>query len=62
MIARIEKTAEMPGIEANIEIIDSLDEMVTNKTWVLPTLVINEQVVARGYVPSVNQILEYMQF
>ena len=61
MIARVEETAKMPGIEANIEIIDSLDEMVTYNTWLLPTLVINDRVVARGYVPSVKQILEYMQ-
>ncbi len=61
MIARVEETAEMPGIEANIEIIDSLDEMLTYNTWLLPTLVINDQVVARGYLPSVKQILDHMQ-
>ena len=61
MIARVEETAEMHGIEANIKIIDSLDEMVTYNTWLLPTLVINDHMVARGYVPSVKQILEYMQ-
>ena len=58
---RVKETAEMPGIEANIKIIDSLDEMVTYNTWLLPTLLINDQVVARGYVPSVKQILEHMQ-
>lgn len=61
MIARVEETAEAHGIEANIKIIDSMDEMVTYNTWLLPTLVINDQVVARGYVPSMKQILEYMQ-
>ena len=61
MIARVEETAEAHGIEANIKIIDSMDEMVTYNTWVLPTLVINDHVVARGYVPSMKQILEQMQ-
>ena len=61
MIARVEETAGMQGIETDIEIIDSLEEMVTYHTWLLPTLVINDRVVARGYVPSVKQILEHMQ-
>ena len=61
MIARVEETAEVHGIKANIKIIDSMDEMVTYYTWLLPTLVINDQVVARGYVPSMKQIIEHMQ-
>jgi len=60
MIVRAKTAAEMSGVETTIEIIASPDEMVTYNTWVLPALVINGQVVARGYVPSLKKILEYM--
>ena len=43
MIERVEKAKENKGIEANFEIIDSLDELVNYNTWLLPTLVINDQ-------------------
>ncbi len=42
MISRIEEATNMPGVEATIEIIDSMDEILTYHTWILPTLVVNE--------------------
>jgi len=61
MIARIEEAVKMSGKEAKIEIIDTLDEMLKYTTWILPTLVINNNVVARGYIPSIQQIISYLQ-
>lgn len=61
MISRIEEATNMPGIKATIEIIDSMDEILTYNTWILPTLVVNKHVVARGYVPSLKQILKHIK-
>lgn len=60
MISRIEEATNMPGVEATIEIIDSMDEILTYHTWILPTLVVNKNMVARGYVPSLQQILNHI--
>ena len=60
MISRIEEVTNMPGVEATIEIIDSMDEILTYHTWILPTLVVNKNMVARGYVPSLQQILKHI--
>ncbi len=60
MISRIEEATNMPGVEATIEIIDSMDEILTYHTWILPTLVVNKNMVARGYVPSLQQILKHI--
>ena len=60
MVSRIEEATNMPGVEATTEIIDSLDEILAYNTWILPTLVVNKHVVARGYVPSLQQILKYI--
>ncbi len=61
MISRIDEATNMPGIEATIEIIDSMDEILTYNTWILPTLVVNKQIVARGYIPSLQQILKHIK-
>jgi hypothetical protein len=61
MVARVEEAINISGLPLKIEIVDSLDEMMKYPTWILPTLVINEKVTARGYVPSVNIILEQLK-
>ncbi len=48
------------GNEAEIEIIDTIDGMIEYRTWILPTLIINGNIVARGYIPSVRIIQEYL--
>jgi hypothetical protein len=35
MISGIEEATKMPGIEATVEIIDSMDEILTYNTWIL---------------------------
>ncbi|MCA1759876.1 MAG: thioredoxin family protein [Bacteroidales bacterium] len=58
MVARVEEAIKISGLPLKIEIVDSLDEMMKYPTWILPTLIINEKVAARGYVPSVKMIVE----
>ncbi|MBN1950045.1 MAG: hypothetical protein JW801_02525 [Bacteroidales bacterium] len=47
MIQKVEEAVHISGHEAKIEIIDTIDEMLNYRTWILPTLVINEKIVAR---------------
>lgn len=61
MIARVEEAEEVSGVEADIEIVDSIGEFVKYKTWILPTLVINGRNVARGYVPNVEVIQKHFE-
>lgn len=56
----MEEASKKSGKEASIEIIDSVDKMFAYNTWILPTLVINDHVVARGYIPSLQQILLHL--
>ena len=61
MVARVEEAIKVSGLPEKIEMVDSLDEMMKYPTWILPTLVINEKVTARGYIPSVNIILKQLK-
>lgn len=45
----------------NLVVIDELEEILQYHTWILPTLVINEKLVARGYVPDIKIIQEYLK-
>jgi len=56
LFARVEEAIKISGQSWKIEKIDSPDEMMKYPTWILPTLVINGKVAARGYVPSVKMI------
>ena len=60
MVDRVEEAIKMSGLPLKIEIVDSLDEMMKYPTWILPTLVINGKVAARGYVPSVKLIVNQL--
>ncbi len=46
--------------DAEIEIIDQLEGWLQFQTWILPTVIINEQVVARGYAPSKEKIMAFL--
>ncbi|MFH0756317.1 MAG: thioredoxin family protein [Bacteroidota bacterium] len=57
MVSRVREAERISGRNTIITIVDSMDEISTFNTWILPTLVINNQVVARGYAPSLKQII-----
>jgi len=58
MIRYLEKIFDMHNIEAEIIQITDFEVIKTYPTWLLPTIVINEKVVARGYRPPKNEVLK----
>ncbi len=46
------------NIEAEFMIISDISEFIKYRTWLLPTILINDKIIARGYRPSINKILE----
>ena len=58
LFARVEEAIKISGQSWKIEKVDSLDEVMKYPTWILPTLVINGKIAARGYVPSVKMIVK----
>ncbi len=60
MINRVESVLKEQGIDAKVQIVNDLDELQQHPTWVLPTLVINGEIVARGYIPSQEIILKHL--
>jgi hypothetical protein len=61
MIRQVEEAVTESGIEADVKILDTIDELVKYKTWVLPALVINGRIFARGYVPEKSKIIAEMK-
>ena len=61
MISRLEAILKEKGIEEEIQIINDTDELLQYPTWVLPTLLINNKVVARGYLPSKETIEKFLE-
>ena len=60
MIARVESVLQDHGIDEKVQTVNALDELQRYPTWILPTLVINDQVVARGYPPSPDAIMKFI--
>jgi hypothetical protein len=60
MIDHVMTATETLGVKPGIEIIDDPEKMALYNTWILPTLVINGKIVARGYVPSVQMIQKHL--
>jgi hypothetical protein len=61
MLSRVEEAAILSETKVNIVIIDKLEELLKYQTWILPTLIINEVIVAKGYVPGIKMIQEYFK-
>jgi len=61
MISRLESILKEKGIEEEIQIINDTNELLRYPTWVLPTLLINNKVVARGYLPSKEVIENFLE-
>ncbi len=57
IIKSIEQFFEKNSIEAEFRVINTIDDFVKYKTWILPTILINGKIVARGYRPSNLKIL-----
>jgi len=64
MVSFVEKVVDEIAIDAEIEFVDEISEMIKFDTWILPSLFVNNEFVSRGYVPDkeefitkINQIL-----
>ena len=56
IVKAITKFMEQNKIEFELEIVAKPDEFIKYKTWILPTVLINNKIVSRGYRPS-NKII-----
>ena len=61
MIQTVEEAVSESGLDAEVKILDTIEELVKFNTWVLPALVINNKMIARGYVPEKSKIIEEMK-
>ena len=53
LIHKIEKMLLETGLSAEIIIVKDVSEVQKYPTWVLPSVVINENVISRGYAPDI---------
>jgi len=66
MLMFVEKTLNEINIRAEIEFISELEEMLKFKTWILPSLFVNNEVVSRGYIPKkedfIKTIIKFLNY
>ncbi len=60
MIGSLKQFFEDKGIDAEFIIISDSEEHVKYDTWILPTILINGNIVARGYRPPNERILKHL--
>ena len=58
IIAYLQKIFDEYNMEAEIIQITDFKVIKTYPTWLLPTIVINEKVIARGYRPPITEVLK----
>lgn len=61
MVRQVEEAVQESGIETEVKIIDKIEDLIKYNTYVLPALVINGKMFARGYVPEKSKIIEEMK-
>ena len=57
IIKAMEILLKEENVETEIIIIDQLEELITKHTWVLPSIIVNDKIVARDYMPEKQMIL-----
>lgn len=58
IIRHIENFLKKHQVEYEVKIITDQDLFINYETWILPTVVINDKIVARGYKPDEKTILK----
>jgi len=58
IITKIEKLIKDKNINVKFLILSNYNQMLDFETWILPTVIINGKIVARGYVPNDKKIFE----
>ena len=58
IIKYLEKFFKENDIDFSVEIITETSKFVNYDTWILPTVLINGKIVARGYKPVKTRILK----
>jgi hypothetical protein len=61
MVQQVEEAVSESGMDAELKIVDKIEELMQFNTWVLPALVINGKMFARGFVPEKTKIIEEMK-
>ena len=61
MIQQVNEAVAESGLDTDIKILDKIDDLLKFNTYVLPALVINNKMFARGYVPEKSRIIEEMK-
>ena len=60
IIGSLKHFFEENGIEAEFKIISESEEYVKYDTWILPTVLVNGNIVARGYRPPNERIFNHL--
>jgi len=60
LIRKVEEMLKENALHAEIIVVKAMDEVQKYPTWILPTVVINEQVVSRGYAPDIITLKNYV--
>ncbi len=47
--------------QAKIEIITRTEQFLNYKTWILPTIIIDNKIVSRGYFPSKKKLQKFLK-
>lgn len=60
IISKLNETLQNEGVNYDMELVNQLEELLKYPTWILPTIIINGHVVARGYAPGVKAIRKHL--
>ena len=57
----VKKAVEELGIDADVEKIENIDEIISSGVMLTPAIVINEKIKASGRIPSIDEIKKWLE-
>ncbi len=61
LVHKLQAFAESNNFRTEIEIITEFKEFMKYETWILPTVIVNGKIAARGYMPTKNILFKYLK-
>lgn len=59
--AKVRELVEQNGIQANVEKVTDIDEMINYGIMMTPGLIINDEVKSVGIIPKEDQLIEWLK-
>jgi hypothetical protein len=59
-IAKLRSMIDQNDINAELEVINTLEDLIKYPSWILPSIMVNGKIIAKGFVPDYEDLKKHI--